>query len=166
MERMEAGLPEFLPRSKLLVPKGNQGPPPGPAGPAAQRGPSRPPAAARGPQRGGSRRGPAGAPGIDRALTPPVPSHPHKGLETTSANLEKQLFPGIQTTEGKGAGLGKWKSERDPDENLESGRAGRLGASSEEDPPRREGETQKPHRELWEERQEGIGRPSLSDPGP
>lgn len=90
-----------------------------------------------------------------RSHTPLVPSQPHGDLKTSSANLRKQLFPGSQTAEGKGAGLRKSKSERDPDEKREYGRAGRLDKSGEEaDPPRSEGEAQKPVRELWEERRE------------
>lgn len=80
---------------------------------------------------------------------PPVLSHPHGDLETTSANLEKQLFPGSQTTERKGTGLGKRESERDQNEGRKSERAGCLGESGEEvDLPRSEGEAQKPDREL------------------
>lgn len=90
-----------------------------------------------------------------RSNTPLVPSQPHGDLKTSLANLRKQLFPGSQTAEGKGAGLRKSKSERDPDEKRGYGRAGRLDKSVEEaDPPRSEGEAQKPVRELWEERRE------------
>lgn len=44
-----------------------------------------------------------------RSHTPLVPSQPHGDLKTSSANLRKQLFPGSQTAEGKGAGLRRVK---------------------------------------------------------
>lgn len=136
MQRMQAGLLNSFPKTSSLGPKGNLGALSQPClRPAAQRGDpggagcsAHPGAAVE------SRRSPARALGIDRALTHPVPSHPHGDLETTSANLEEQLFPGIQTAERKGAGLGKRKSKKGPGRKA-AGRA--PGQEQGGGPPRR-----------------------------
>lgn len=82
--------------------------------------------------------------------------------------MEKQLFPGIQTAERKGAGLGKRKSKRDPDEKLESGRAGLRGKRREEvDRLAAKGKHKSPTERCGRKGEKGsAGRPSLADPGP
>lgn len=157
-----------FPQNKLSGSRGKSGCPWSAASPPATR---RPRSGRRWLQRPARRRGekPAltrpGSGDRSRSHTPPRPSDPHRDLETTSANLGKQLFPGSQTPERKAAELGKRESERDADRRRrESGRAGLRG--EEADPPRGDGEAQKPRSELGEERREGVGWPSLFDLGP
>lgn len=91
---------------------------------------------------------------------------PPRRLEDFS-KLGEATFPREPDVKEKGSRASKRESERDPDERRDSGRAGRLGESCEEaDPPRGEGEAQKPDSELGEERRKGVCGLSLSAPGP
>lgn len=163
---MEAGLPEFLPQSKLLKSGGKLGCPRSAVFPAT---PARPASQCRDPAGAGCSAQPGAAGGKpaqarwsseDRSRShTPRSQPPPRRLGDVFGKLGEATFPGEPDGRRKRRRAGiREKNERDPDQKRESRRAGRPGESGEEaDPPRGEGEAQKPDGELWEERRELPG---------
>lgn len=95
-----------------------------------------------------------------RAHTPRAPRDPRRDLETSSANLGKQLFLGSQPPERKGAELGRGKTK---ESRRKATSPGGLGDGP--GPPRR-GSTKALQRLLREGEIRGSPGSPGSDPGP